>query len=102
MAKIVQLDKRTRHANSGGMPGKYPSEAISHGPASVLKAETITMLAKGGNKKDNMGLVVLGDYNPEIPASVVLIAPEIKEIQRDVRFFMDCDAAESIFQRLSA
>ncbi|MFA6992394.1 MAG: 6-phosphogluconolactonase [Candidatus Gracilibacteria bacterium] len=99
-AKIVKLDERTRHANSGGKPEEYPERAISHGPANVLKAETIIMLAKGSNKKENMKRVLLGDFDLNIPATLVQIAPRMESTRRKVIFLLDCAAAASTIEEL--
>jgi len=101
LAKVVKLDRRTRHANGNGNARDYPTHAISHGPANVLKAETIIMLAKGPKKKENINRVALRNFNLKVAASLVQIAKKNDGGRRkDVKILMDHAAAESTFKTL--
>lgn len=74
LAEIVDLDERTRHANSGGAPENYPVRAITHGPANILRAQEIFLLAKGPSKRQNMKRVLLDKFDLEASATLVQIA----------------------------
>lgn len=87
LAEIVDLDEITRHANSNGDPENYPAKAITHGPANVLRAENLFLLAKGLHKQQNMKKVLLGKFDPGASATLVQIAPRVTH-------YLDREAAE--------
>ena len=96
-ADIVKLDHATRCAN--GDKETYPRKAITHGPANVLRTQALLAVAKGSRKKQNMADVVLGDFSPAIPSTLMqIVRADIEDAS--VEFFLDTDAAGVIMTRM--
>ncbi|MGT2772440.1 glucosamine-6-phosphate deaminase [Streptococcus marimammalium] len=85
---LVDLQDKTIQANSRFFEKEsdVPRQAISMGIASILKAETIILMAYGKAKADAIAKTVNGPVTKEVPASVL-------QNHQDAYVIVDEDAA---------
>ncbi len=77
---VVELAEATLKANSRFFENKdeVPTHAISMGMGSILKAKKIILMASGSTKKRIMKkLLNMKTINTEIPASILLLHPDV-------------------------
>ena len=71
---IINLTEKTRQDNARFFDGdieKVPTQAITMGIASIMKAKKILLLASGLNKADAIATMVYGTKDPICPATVL-------------------------------
>ena len=71
---IVDLTENTRQANARFFENdinKVPTQAITQGIGTIMKAKKILLVANGENKADAVKAMVEGAYDPICPASVL-------------------------------
>lgn len=71
---IINLAEKTRQDNARFFDGdieKVPTQAITMGIASIMKAKKILLLASGLNKADAIATMVYGTKDPICPATVL-------------------------------
>ncbi|WP_304737974.1 glucosamine-6-phosphate deaminase, partial [Dubosiella newyorkensis] len=89
---IVDLTENTREANARFFDNdinKVPTQAITQGIGTIMKAKKILLVANGANKADALKAMIEGDVNIECPASVLQKHP-------DVIVFIDKEAASKL------
>lgn len=85
--RLVELAPETIRSNAAywGSPERVPRRAVTVGMRGLLAARTILLLASGPHKRDIVRRALLGPVTPEVPASLLQRAA-------DVRVFLDRDA----------
>ena len=71
---IVDLTEKTRSDNARFFENdinKVPTQAITMGIATIMKAKKILLVASGANKADAVAAMVNGPVDPNCPASVL-------------------------------
>lgn len=71
---IVDLTEKTRSDNARFFENdinKVPTQAITMGIATIMKAKKILLVASGANKADAVAAMVNGPVDPACPASVL-------------------------------
>ena len=77
---IVDLTEKTRSDNARFFENdinKVPTQAITMGIATIMKAKKILLVASGANKADAVAAMVNGPVDPAGPASVLQNHPEV-------------------------
>jgi glucosamine-6-phosphate deaminase len=88
----VQLALTTRRVNAalfGGDLSNVPYEALSMGMGTIMKAETIILLATGTRKAQCVQQAVRGTVTPRLPASFL-------QLHRNVELYLDKAAASRL------
>ena len=91
----VQLHDVTRRDNAalfGGEAGQVPREALSIGMGTILKADTIVLIATGERKATCVQRAVRGPLTTRLPASFL-------QTHRQVELFLDRAAAALLTDR---
>lgn len=89
---IVDLTENTRQANARFFDddiNKVPTQAITQGIGTIMKAKKILLVANGANKADAVKAMVEGEVDVECPASILQNHP-------DVIVFVDQEAASKL------
>jgi len=76
----VALSSASRRSNAaywGGTP-HVPREAVTIGIAGLLRSRTILLVASGKSKRGIVRRAVLGPVTPEVPASCLQAAPDLR------------------------
>lgn len=71
---IVELTQKTREDNARFFDddiNKVPTQAITMGIATIMKAKKILLVASGANKADAVYAMIKGEIDPMCPASVL-------------------------------
>lgn len=87
---VVTLTPETRKANSrffNGDPEQVPAFAITMGPATIMNAKKVLLLANGQGKMNAVFEALKGSTSPQLPASVLQLHP-------DATFYLDRTAAK--------
>ena len=77
---IVDLTEKTRSDNARFFENdinKVPTQAITKGIATIMKAKKILLVASGANKADAVAAMVNGPVDPACPASVLQNHPDV-------------------------
>ena len=77
---IVDLTEKTRSDNARFFENdinKVPTQAITMGIATIMKAKKILLVAAGANKADAVAAMVNGPVDPACPASVLQNHPDV-------------------------
>lgn len=76
---VVELDSATREANARFFNSidEVPTQAITMGVGSILKAKTILLLARGADKADIIHRALTGPITTECPASLLQMHPNV-------------------------
>ena len=77
---IVDLTEKTRSDNARFFENdinKVPTQAITMGIATIMKAKKILLVASGANKADAVAAMVNGPVDPACPASVLQNHPDV-------------------------
>jgi len=76
---VVELAQQTRQANARFFHSvdEVPTQAITMGVGSILKAGTIVLLAKGADKADILQRALEGPITTECPASLLQTHPRL-------------------------
>lgn len=77
---IVDLTEKTRSDNARFFENdinKVPTQAITMGIATIMKAKKILLVASGTNKADAVAAMVNGPVDPACPASVLQNHPDV-------------------------
>ena len=79
---IVDLHESTIKANSRFFANidEVPKRAITMGMVSIMQAKMILLIASGKEKRDILEKAFYGPITPEIPASILLLHPDITVI----------------------
>jgi glucosamine-6-phosphate deaminase len=88
----VTLADSTRRDNAalfGGNPGQVPGEALSMGMGTILKADTIVLIATGERKAQCIERTVRGPVTTRLPASFLQLHPRAE-------FYLDRAAASRL------
>ena len=88
----VTLLETTRRENAGpfgGVPSRVPSEALSIGMGTILRAETIVLLAIGERKASAIAGMLRGPVTTTLPASFL-------QLHRRVEVYLDRAAAAAL------
>ena len=83
---IVDLTEKTRSDNARFFENdinKVPTQAITMGIATIMKAKKILLVASGANKADAVAAMVNGPVDPACPASVLQNHPDVVVIVDD-------------------
>ena len=88
---IVELTPSTIEANTRffNSADEVPKKAISMGIGSIMKAKEIMIIATGAAKADAVNKMINGDVDPQVPASVLQLHP-------NVTIFLDEAAASAL------
>ncbi|TGY66677.1 glucosamine-6-phosphate deaminase [Dubosiella muris] len=89
---IVDLTENTREANARFFDNdinKVPTQAITQGIGTIMKAKKILLVANGANKADAVKAMVEGAVDPACPASIL-------QNHDDVVVFIDKEAASKL------
>lgn len=89
---IVDLTENTREANARFFDNdinKVPTQAITQGIGTIMKAKKILLVANGANKADAVKAMIEGEVTTECPASVL-------QNHDDVIVFIDKEAASKL------
>lgn len=89
--RLVTLDERTRRDNARFFAGlaQVPTQAVTQGIATILRARRLVLLAFGRPKAKALAAALTGPVTPQLPASAVQRHP-------DVLVFADPDAASLV------
>ncbi len=93
IATAVNLDDLTRSVN-GNNDTRYPQSAITIGPAVVERAKTGIITALGGAKQNNVAGLVLGKFEPAVPATWMQTVP-------DWSMYMDDEVGTQVRKQLN-
>jgi glucosamine-6-phosphate deaminase len=76
---LVELQESTLRSNARFFPSpdEVPRFALSMGIKSIMKAKKILLLASGASKADAIYEALRGEVNPELPASILQLHPEV-------------------------
>lgn len=77
---IIDLTEKTRSDNARFFENdinKVPTQAITMGIATIMKAKKILLVASGANKADAVAAMVNGPVDPACPASVLQNHPDV-------------------------
>jgi len=88
----VTLREATRTANAAlfsGDAARVPREGLTMGIGTILKAETVILLAAGQHKADSVERMVRGPITPQLPASFL-------QAHRSVQIYVDRAAASRL------
>ncbi|WP_105618854.1 glucosamine-6-phosphate deaminase [Vallitalea okinawensis] len=88
---LVKLDEHTIEANARFFDSKeeVPTEAISMGIRTIMRAKKIILLANGESKAKVIKEMVSGDISPKVPASIL-------QLHGDVTVIVDQEAAKEL------
>ena len=88
---IVDLTPSTIEANTRffNSADEVPKKAISMGIGSIMKAKEIMIIATGASKADAVNKMINGEVDPQVPASVLQLHP-------NVTVFLDTEAASML------
>jgi glucosamine-6-phosphate deaminase len=89
----VRLAETTRRDNAalfGGDPSRVPREALSMGMGTILKAETLVLVATGERKARCVERTINGPLTPHLPASFL-------QLHRRVELYLDREAASLLY-----
>src|ERR1700722_17601645 len=86
--RLVTLDERTRQDNARffGSPALVPTQAVTQGIGTIMRARRLVLLAFGSQKAEILAAALAGPVTPRLPASAVPRHPH-------VIVFADPDAA---------
>ena len=90
---IVDLTEKTRSDNARFFENdinKVPTQAITMGIATIMKAKKILLVASGANKADAVAAMVNGPVDPACPASVLQNHPDVVVIDVYKRQICQC------------
>ncbi len=78
----VVLDESTIKANARffASEDEVPKTAITMGMMSIMQAKKILMVANGANKKDILEKAFFGPIDPQVPASILQLHPDVTVI----------------------
>jgi glucosamine-6-phosphate deaminase len=88
----VTLLESTRSENAGpfgGMTARVPREALSIGMGTILRAETIVMIATGERKANAIQAMLRGPLTTQLPASLL-------QLHRRVEVYLDRASAAAL------
>lgn len=76
---VVKLTENTRQANARFFDSieQVPTDAITMGIKTIMKARAIILLASGEGKKEILKEALLGPITPKVPASVLQLHPNL-------------------------
>lgn len=77
--RVVDLTQSTIEANSRffASAAEVPTQAISMGIKSIMRAKNIILMANGGSKAEAIRAAVLGPVTVDVPASVLQLHPSV-------------------------
>ncbi|MDD6479254.1 MAG: glucosamine-6-phosphate deaminase [Oscillospiraceae bacterium] len=79
---VVDLHPSTIDANARFFEDKslVPKKAVTMGMLSIMQAKKVLLVANGANKKDILEKAFFGPINPQIPASILQLHPDVTVI----------------------
>jgi len=79
LTHLITLEQSTRHANARFFDSieEVPTQAITMGIQSIIRAKCILLIAVGDAKRDVLKHVLASDYTEDVPASVLTKHPNI-------------------------
>jgi glucosamine-6-phosphate deaminase len=86
--RLITLDERTRRDNARffARPAQVPTQAVTQGIGTILRARRLVLLAFGQHKAAALAAALTGPVTPQLPASALQLHP-------DVIVLADADAA---------
>jgi glucosamine-6-phosphate deaminase len=86
--RLITLDERTRQDNARffASPAQVPTQAVTQGIGTIMRARRLVLLAFGRQKARILAAALTGPVTPQLPASAV-------QRHRDVIVLADPDAA---------
>ena len=88
----ITLLETTRRANAalfGGDDARVPREAVTMGIGTILKAETVILIASGAGKAESIERMIRGPITTQVPASFL-------QTHRRVEVYVDAAAASRL------
>ena len=88
----ITLLETTRRANAalfGGDDARVPREAVTMGIGTILKAETVILIASGAGKAESIERMIRGPITTQVPASFL-------QTHRRVEVYVDATAASRL------
>jgi glucosamine-6-phosphate deaminase len=88
----VTLQDSTRRENAvlfGGVPARVPREALSIGMATIVRADTVVLMATGQRKSKVVAAMLRGPLTTQLPASFL-------QLHRHVDVYLDRAAAAAL------
>jgi glucosamine-6-phosphate deaminase len=88
----VTLLESTRSENAvlfGGVPARVPREALSIGMATIIRADTVVLMAIGQRKSKVVAAMLRGPLTTQLPASFL-------QLHRHVEVYLDRAAAAAL------
>ena len=78
----VTLDESTIKANARFFANEdeVPKTAITMGMMSIMQAKKILLIANGANKKEILEKALFGPIDPQVPASILQLHPDVTVI----------------------
>jgi glucosamine-6-phosphate deaminase len=83
---LLETTRRENATLFGGDPAQVPREALSMGMGTILKANTLVMIATGAGKAASVERMVRGPIVTQLPASFL-------QTHRHVEVYLDREAA---------
>ncbi|QIK68752.1 glucosamine-6-phosphate deaminase [Nocardioides sp. HDW12B] len=79
VTRVVELTERTRSDNARFFASgdEVPRHVLTQGPATILRAERLVLLAIGERKADALAAALTGPVTPDCPASVLQRHPDV-------------------------
>ena len=79
---LVDLDESTIKANARFFQSEndVPRQAITMGMMSIMQAKKILLIANGSKKKDILDKAFFGPIDPQVPASILQLHPDLTVI----------------------
>jgi glucosamine-6-phosphate deaminase len=77
--RLVTLDERTRQDNAGFFagPAQVPTQAVTQGIGTIMRARRLVLLAFGRQKAEILAAALNGPVTPRVPASAVQRHPDV-------------------------
>ena len=79
---LVELDESTIKANARFFASEadVPRQAITMGMMSIMQAKKVLLIANGAKKKDILEKAFFGPIDPQVPASILQLHPDLTVI----------------------
>jgi glucosamine-6-phosphate deaminase len=77
--RLITLDERTRRDNARffASPAQVPTQAVTQGIGTILRARRLVLLAFGGQKAKALAAALTGPVTPQLPASALQRHPDV-------------------------
>ncbi len=77
--RLITLDERTRQDNARFFAGlaQVPTQAVTQGIGTILRARRLVLLAFGAQKAAALAAALAGPVTPLLPASALQLHPDV-------------------------